>query len=353
MLRARKLQKGDKVAIVSLSSGMLGEGFCSHNIEIGVNRLREYGLEPVFMPNALKGINFLKEHPEARASDLKQAFLDDTIAGIICAIGGDDTYRILPYLMDDRDFVNSVKAHPKLFTGFSDTTINHLMFYRLGLSTYYGPNFICDLGEISNDMLPYSKKAFESYLLGNRYDEIESSDIWYEERSDFSRNAVGTERVAYKEKRGFELLQGSSVFRGKLLGGCLESLYDILTTDRYCDEKEICDKYHIFPNKKEWEGKILFIETCEEKPSPELLEKELFALKNQGIFDVINGILVGKPMDEAYYKEYKYVYKKVIDNDHIPIVYNVNFGHAAPRCVLPYGIEAKVDMNKKKIYLEF
>ena len=43
MQYARKLRKGDKVAIVSLSSGMLGEEFCSHNIEIGVKRLKEYG----------------------------------------------------------------------------------------------------------------------------------------------------------------------------------------------------------------------------------------------------------------------------------------------------------------------
>ena len=52
MKYAEKLKKGDKVAIVSLSSGMLGEEFCSHNIEIGVKRLKEYGLLPVFMPNA-------------------------------------------------------------------------------------------------------------------------------------------------------------------------------------------------------------------------------------------------------------------------------------------------------------
>lgn len=71
MLFSKKLKKGDRVAIVSLSSGMLGEEFCSHNIEIGVKRLEEYGLEVVFMPNALKGINYLKEHPKARASDLK------------------------------------------------------------------------------------------------------------------------------------------------------------------------------------------------------------------------------------------------------------------------------------------
>ena len=239
MQYAKKLRKGDKVAIVSLSSGMLGEEFCSHNIEIGVKRLKEYGLEPVFMPNALKGIEYLQAHPEARAKDLKDAFWDDSIAGIICAIGGDDTYRLLSYLMEDEEFIKAVKKHPKLFTGFSDTTINHLMFYKLGLSTYYGPNFICDLGEIADEMLPYTRKAFEGYLEGNESDEIVSSDIWYEEREDFSRTAMGAERKAHKEERGFELLQGSEIFQGELLGGCLESLYDILTNSRYEDEKEV------------------------------------------------------------------------------------------------------------------
>ncbi len=351
MQYARKLRKGDKIAIVSLSSGMLGEEFCSHNIEIGVKRLKEYGLEPIFMPNALKGIEYLREHPEARAKDLKEAFLDDSIAGIICAIGGDDTYRLLPYLMEDAEFIEAVEENPKLFSGFSDTTVNHLMFYKLGLSTYYGPTFICDLGEIANEMLPYSKEAFESYLEGYESGEIVSSGIWYEEREDFSRTAIGTDRIEHKEKRGFELLQGKEVFQGELLGGCLESFYDILTTARYEDEKATCEKYGLFPSKEEWEGKILFIETCEEKPVPELFEKEIVVLKDKGVFDVVNGVLVGKPQDEAYYQEYKDILIKVIDNEELPIVYNVNFGHATPRCALPYGVTAKVDMKQKKIQM--
>ncbi len=335
MQYARKLRRGDKVAIVSLSSGMLGEEFCSHNIEIGVKRLKGYGLEPVFMPNALKGIEYLGGHPEARAQDLKETFWDDSIAGIICAIGGDDTYRLLPYLMEDPEFTRAVVRHPKLFTGFSDTTINHLMFYKLGLSTYYGPSFICDLGEIADEMLPYSKMAFESY----------------EERSDFSKAAVGTERAAHKEERGYELLQGSEVFQGELLGGCLESFYDILTSSRYEDEKTVCEKYGIFPGKEEWTGKILFIETCEEKPAPELFEKEITVLKDQGVFDAVNGVLVGKPQDEAFYEEYKGILTGVIDNEKLPIVYNVNFGHALPRCALQYGIRARIDMKRKKIFV--
>lgn len=351
MQYARKLRKGDKVAIVSLSSGMLGEEFCSHNIEIGAKRLKEYGLEPVFMPNALKGIEYLKSHPEARAKDLKDTFLDDSIAGIICAIGGDDTYRLLPYLLEDEEFIDAVHKSPKLFTGFSDTTINHLMFYKLGLSTYYGPNFICDLAEISDEMLPYSRKAFESYIEGNEYHEIASSEIWYQERTDFSREAVGTERISYKEERGFELLQGEDYFEGRLLGGCLESLYDILTTTRYEDEKAVCEKCGLFPDIEEWKEKILFIETCEEKPVPEQFEKEIDILKEKGIFDVVNGVLVGKPQDETYYDEYKDILVNVVNNPKLPIVYNVNFGHATPRCALQYGAMAKVDMKEKKIYL--
>ncbi len=137
-MKPKLLKPGDNIAIVSLSSGKLGEEFCSHNIEIGSKRMEEFGLTPVFMANSRKGIKFLKEHPEKRAEDLKQAFLDDSIHGIICAIGGDDTYRLLPYLMEDQEFLQAVLKSPKLFLGFSDTTVNHLMFYRIGLQTFYG-----------------------------------------------------------------------------------------------------------------------------------------------------------------------------------------------------------------------
>lgn len=349
MRKPKALKPGDKIAIVSLSSGMLGEDFGRQYIPIGTRRLKDFGLETVFMPNALKGIDFLREHPEARAADLKQAFLDSSVKGIVCAIGGDDTYRLLPALMEDEEFRRAVKENPKIFTGYSDSTVNHLMLYKLGLITYYGPCFVCDLGEAAEEMLPYTKRAFQGYLEGKEVREIVSSDLWYEERRDFSAASIGTDRIAHKEERGYELLQGSPRFQGKLLGGCLESLYDILTGNRYEEQKGICEAYGLFPEKEEWKGKVLFIETCEEKPSPEMLERELLALKERGVFEVINGILIGKPQDEVYYEAYKEVYQSVVDRPELPILYNVNFGHAFPRCVLPYGIDAEVDGEKKKI----
>ena len=203
MRKPEPLRRGDKVAVVSLSSGMLGEKSCRHNVTLGTKRLQEFGLEPVFMPNALKGIEYLDKNPQARAEDLKEAFRDNSIKGIICAIGGDDTYRLLPYLMEDPEFATLVKTKPKLFTGFSDTTINHLMFYKLGLTTYYGPCFICDLADMGKDMLPYTKEYFQGYFAGHEKKEILPSPVWYEERKDFSAAALGIERTAHEDAKGF------------------------------------------------------------------------------------------------------------------------------------------------------
>ena len=58
------------VGVVSLSAGTLGEDFVRHELELGVRRLEHYGLKVKFLPHALKGIDYLKAHPEARAADL-------------------------------------------------------------------------------------------------------------------------------------------------------------------------------------------------------------------------------------------------------------------------------------------
>ena len=70
--------------------------------------------------------------------------------------------------------------------------------------------------------------------------------------------------------------------------------------------------------------------------------------------DVINGIIVGKPKEEKYYKEYKEVYRRVIGKTRkdLPIIYNVNIGHAQPIGILPYGIKCELDLDNKKITLK-
>ena len=97
-----------KIAIVSLSSGILGEEFAKHEVEIGIKRLEEYGLEINMMPHAQSGIEYVKNHPQERAEDLLAAFADDSIDMIMTAIGGDDTYRLLPFLFDNDELKNEI-----------------------------------------------------------------------------------------------------------------------------------------------------------------------------------------------------------------------------------------------------
>ncbi len=344
-MKPKHLNPGEKVAIVSLSSGILGESFIKHELDLAVKRLNEYGLEPVFMQNSLKGLEYIAAHPEKRAEDLKAAFLDKEIKGIICAIGGDDTYKLAPYLMEDKEFITAVNNNPKIFTGFSDTTINHLMLNRLGLNTYYGPTVVCDLAELDREMLPYTKMWFETFL-GKKQMAITSSDTWYKERSDFSPASLNTPRESVIETKGYETLQGSGVRSGKLFGGCIESLYQLVFDE---EKSAINQKYKLFPTADELKGKILFLETSELKISPEHLNKILKAFRELGIFDTVNGLIIGKPQDAAFYEEYKVIYREVLGDIDLPILYNVNFGHALPRCVVPYNIKCRVDYDNRTI----
>ena len=367
------LKKGDKVAVICLSSGIIGEPYCAHQKELGLHRLRQFGFDPVFTEHALMGKDYIMAHPEARAADLKAAFLDDSVKGIITSIGGFETFRTFPYLMEDEEFREAVQQHPKFFLGFSDTTNNHFMLRRLGLQTFYGQAFMCDIAELSGDMLPYSKAQFESCFAPYHGRKITPSDIWYEDRTDFSAAAVGTVPVSHKEERGYELLQGSPVFEGELLGGCIESMGEMLIEanigllrellgDEFakCPQladdlrlrSEITRRYSIFPTADEWRGKVLFAETSEIMPAPEMLREYLTALKAAGVFDALNGIIIGKPMNETFYEEYKSVWCEVVDNEEIPIMYNVNFGHASPRAILPYGAVAHVDADRQEIILQ-
>ncbi len=338
------------VAIVSLSSGIIGEDFARHEYEIGKKRLENYGLQVRLMEHALKGIEYVKNHPAERAMDLIHAFADPSIDMILCAIGGDDTYRLLPHLFAQNELQEAVKSgkEKKIFLGFSDTTMNHLMLHKIGIPTFYGQSFLADVCELDHEMLPYSRKYFEELLNTGRISEIRPSDVWYEERTDYSEAAVGTKRTSHPNK-GFEMLQGEADFSGEILGGCIDSLYDIFNHDRYADSQEMCEEYHLFPEKEEWKGKILLLESSQEQPTPQLYRKMLQVLKNTGIFEVLSGVLVGKPMDELYYDAYKEILVDTIADSHLSVLYNVNIGHAAPRCIIPFGVRATVDAGNQVI----
>ncbi len=336
MKKPEKLKKGDKVALVSLSSGIAGDEKFNHKYELGKKRIiEEFGLKIIEMENSLKGSKYLKNHPEKRAKDLMDAFKDETIKAIFCNIGGDDTIRLLPYI----DF-NVISNNPKIFMGYSDATINHFMMNKAGIVSYYGPSVMAEFGE-NCKMHDYTKQSIIKTLFENSIqNKIYSSNKWTSEcLSWLNKNNDAIERKTKQEKHKIEILQGQNDIEGELIGGCI-------------------DTFHMFIGSSiwsciDWNNKVLFLETSEDKPEPnfiaQLLRNPLFV----EALSKVKGILIGKPVDETYYDEYKNTILSVIKNemalDKVFIGYNYNFGHTAPMAIMPIGIKVKIKIKDGSI----
>ena len=55
-------------------------------------------------------------------------------------------------------------------------------------------------------------------------------------------------------------------------------------------------------------------------------------------------------MDELYFEEYKHIIIEEIANQDLPIVANINIGHATPRCIIPFGVKATVNTEEQVIH---
>ncbi|HEU5141231.1 MAG TPA: S66 peptidase family protein [Bacillales bacterium] len=329
--KPKKLQEGDKIATVSPSWGGAGDPDLRWRYEQGIERLSSvFGLEVESMPNSLKGSDFLDENPQARAEDLMMAFEDESIKGIIANIGGEDSIRLLPYI----DF-EVIRGNPKIFMGYSDVTIPHLFCHKAGVSSFYGPAILTDFAE-NVEMDPYTVEMVKRTLFSDEViGEIQPAKEWTSEFLEWDVKNKNQQRKM-KPNSGYEVLQGSGIVQGRLIGGCIEVL-------------EFAKGTEIWPDRRCWEDSLLFFETAEEKSEPDFIRRWLRNYAAQGILQTVKGIIFGKPLDENYYEEYKEEVLRVMkeqDLEDLPILYNLNFGHTEPKFILPYGAMAEINCDK-------
>lgn len=331
LIKPNKLKKGDKVATVSLSWGGAGDDEILWRYNQGKERLENlFGLEVVEMPNTLKGSEFIYNNPKKRAEDLMMAFSDKSIKGIFSCIGGDESIRILPYI--DYDII---KNNPKVFMGYSDTTIAHLICLKAEISSFYGPSVLNEFAE-NVKMHQYTVEHINKTLFCNdEIGKIESSEYWTSERIPWLIENKDKERTL-SSNIGYELLQGKGKVQGRLIGGCIEVL-------------EMAKQTSIWPSINDFEDAILFLETSEDMPEPMYIEYWLRNYGTQGILNKVKGIIWGKPYNNKYYDEYKVAIKKILNelnlND-LAVLYNVNFGHTLPMIVVPYGAVAEINCDE-------
>jgi muramoyltetrapeptide carboxypeptidase LdcA involved in peptidoglycan recycling len=330
MLKPKKLSAGDKIATVSLSWGAAGDDNIRWRYEIGVQRLeKEFQLQVVSMPSSMKGSDFLYKNPKARADDLMQAFEDKSIKAIISNIGGNDSIRILPYVD-----IDVIRRNPKIFIGYSDVVTIHYLCYKAGLSSFYGPNLLTSISE-NGGLHPYTNHWLKKVLFCDEViGDIPPSQEWTNEGDDITDRAKQDIRRNYYSNSGYELLQGSGIVTGHLLGGTAEwTLYSSGT------QAEI--------PLEDWTGSIIFLEDIVECVSPDDLIGLLRWYGTSGILERANGLLFGKfdcyLENQNYKKVILHVIREELGLSDFPILYNMNFGHTSPVCLLPYGAKAEID----------
>ena len=332
MIIPESLSSGDKVAVVSLSSGSIGEEENIFRYETGKKVLEEkFGLEVIAMPNALKGKQWVKNHPELRAKDLMDAFLNPEIKAIFTLTGGDDTIRLLPYINFD-----IIRNNPKIFMGYSDTTANHFMMNKAGIVSYYGPAIAVEFSMLNNfeqNLMTF----YNTFFVPTENLRLEHYGILANDPLDWNERSLQYE----KDEKGYEILQGNGIVKGQALGGCLE-LFQMINGTK------------IWPTKEEWKDKILFIETSEDNPPPSILKYTLYNLSAQGILDEVKAIMMGRPKDGINYLEYNGTLLEVmkqLNKSDLPIITNCHFGHAWLWNIIPMGTEITIDFDKKNIFL--
>jgi muramoyltetrapeptide carboxypeptidase LdcA involved in peptidoglycan recycling len=338
MIKPHKLHPGDKLATVSLSWG--GPGQVPHRYQAGKQQLQdEFGVTVVEMPHTLSPADWVRRNPRARADDLMQAFADPSIKGIISTIGGDDSIRILPYL--DLDVI---RANPKVFMGFSDTVITHMACFKAGLGTFYGPAILAGFGE-NCGLFPYMadsvrRTLFSSAPIGTIQP---NTSGWTVEELNWAIPENQQRRRKLQPNEGWQWLQGTGVHRGHLLGGCIDVLEWLRGTD-------------FFPPLAAWEGAILFLETSEDAPPPSMVGYALRSYAAMGILGKLSGILLGRPggqIPPRQFADYDKILQEVVTEEQglsdLPLVTHMDFGHADPVFVLPYGVQAEVDCDAQRL----
>ena len=339
-----KPKRGDRVAIVSPSSGL--PGLFPVPYELGLQRLREeFGLVPVEYPTTRQ----MNADPKDRADDLNAAFADPSITAIISTIGGDDQIRVLPHL--DRALI---AAHPKPFLGYSDNTCLLVYLWNTGVVGYHGSSVMFHLGRPLM-LHPATRASFEAALFGSgEYTLVEPAntgdvDLLWSDPETFRRERPSEPAEPWAWHAADRVVEGIA------WGGNLEVLSWLAMADREIGPPE------------NYAGCVLLIETSEAMPSDDEVYWILQSFGERGLLGQFPAVLVGRakawttrrPLDldekRAFRRSQHDAIRRAFERygQNPLIVFDVDFGHTDPQFIIPTGGLVRIDGIAREIAVTY
>jgi muramoyltetrapeptide carboxypeptidase len=284
------LKLGDTVGIVAPASNVKRA-----DLEAGCEGLRRAGYRPFYFDSIFEQDLYFAGSMERRLRELEEMFAREEVRAIVCARGGYGANYLLPALDMEK-----LKAHPKIFVGYSDLTALLTYFCDVaGLVTFHGPMVAKDWARDGGVDVASWQAA------------LGSPSAW-EVALGAGSGATG-------------LAEGNG--EGILYGGCLSILVASLGT----------------PYEIRTEGTILFLEDVAEKPYR--IDRMLMQLKLAGKFDGVRGIIFGEMRDCLQTTNQGYtlaeVVLRIVGDLGVPVAYGVRSGHVtAGNITLPIGVRA-------------
>lgn len=292
-----KLKKGDTIGVIAPSNYIEKDDLEYINASIAL--MEASGFKVKFGKYVFEDTLGYGTSPEKRAADINWAFTDDEVKAIMCVKGGEDSNTALDYI----DY-KMIKNHPKIICGFSDnTSILNAIHEKTGLVTYHGPTF----------------KSLTSWETGYAYKQFIKT---------FAEN---TESLIIGEPEDEYTTIQAGQATGELVGGNL-SLFT----------KLVCGKYAV-----NLQDKILFLEELGFEAAPEMVNSNIYYLKQNGVFDKIAGLWIGNYEHPSKISLEKIVMNAIGDEYKFPIIKSDNFGHIDKKIIIPIGTKAEINTNEK------
>jgi muramoyltetrapeptide carboxypeptidase len=294
------LRTGDTIGIVAPASNVN-----QADLEAGCEALRRAGYRPFYLESILQQDLYFAGSVDRRARELEEMFVRDDIRAIVCARGGYGAN----YLLEALEF-EKIKAHPKVFIGYSDIT--SLLTYfadTASFVTFHGPMAAKDWAHEGGVDLASWQAA------------VSNTAPW-----DVPLNA-GVSGINDGEAEGV------------LYGGCLSILVASLGT----------------PYEIETAGTILFLEDVAAKPFQ--IDRMLMQLKLAGCLDDVRGIVFGEMLDCVQTANQGYtlqeVVTRIVGDLGIPVAFGVKSGHVTSgNITLPFGVQAKLTVRNGQAVLK-
>jgi muramoyltetrapeptide carboxypeptidase len=287
-LRPKALRPGDTVGVCAPSGPVNPD-----RLARGVSALEEMGYRVRVGDAVRRRRRFTAGSPDERLADLHALWADDGVAAIVCARGGAGAVQII-----DRLDLDLVRAHPKVFVGYSDLTLVHLALGRLGQVSVHGPMAAIELAEGTFD------------------------------RASFAAATAGGPRYT-SDPEDLEVVVAGEA-SGVLRGGCLSLLANAVGTP-----------FALAPE----EDTILFLEDVDE--APYRIDRMLWQLRSAGAFARVRGFVFGDmrgcapPLEADFALED--VIREVLAPLGAPVALGLSSGHTNnPFVSLPFGVEAQL-----------